>query len=310
MRLTISLFELATYSRKRIVGNSNANYDMIIKMEEKAIEQNSISVAKVEEILKSVNINPSSLSPELKSRLVLLDRYTPTIDDEHQAISYALKVFDQAEKSGHPYSDAEKRVVMIGTLFTDIGKSGRKDATIQQSELIVSMYSKENIPIEDTQGSVQNFLTKYFSEENPKEKIALFQSLKLVSNMTMRDFYNLHTQWTFDILDASDLPKEIVPVASCHHRLRGDNPRNILNDDDSYIRTFGSRTRYGRSEKLVGLLDQYDAFRRRSGLIHKETILKLQELVSGAVNGRYTNDMEFQEIIKDIDASLNPNPEA
>lgn len=276
-------------------------------MKEGSFKEISASVARVDEVLQYANV-PSPISSELKSRLVFLDRYTPTIDDEHQAISYASKVFDYAERCGHPYSDVEKRVVTVGTLFTDIGKSGPKDSTTQQSELIVSIYSKENISPEDIKGSVINFLTKYFKDENPQEKVILFQSLNLdPEKMTMREFYNLHTQWTLDVLDGSDLPKEIIPAAACHHRLRGDNPGNILNEDDSYTRTFGSRTKYGRAEKLVALLDQYDAFRRRGGLSHEETVLKLQELVSRARDGYYAHDLEFKEIVDDINLSLAPS---
>lgn len=276
-------------------------------MVEGSVRETSESVVRVENVLRFANV-PSPISPELKSRLILLDRYTPTIDDEHNAISYALKVFDLAEKSGHPYSELEQQVVTVGTLFTDIGKSGPKDSTPQQSELIVSIYSKENISHEDMTGNVRNFIMKYFKDESPQEKVILFQSFNLdPDKITMREFYNLHTQWTLDILEDSNLPREVIPGAACHHRLRGDNPGHILNENDSYTRTFGSATKYGRAEKLVGLLDQYDAFRRRSGLAHEEAIAKLQELVNGARNGYYADDVEIKQIIEDINLSLKPS---
>lgn len=260
---------------------------------------------RVDRVLHMIGFT-ETLSPNIQLRLALLDRFTPTVDDEIRAISLAGRVFEQAEAAGRPYTDIEQRAVVMGTLFSDIGKSGPRRATLPQADLVVSIYAQENITPDELAGTVTDFFRRYCTNGQSEEQLAVFRSLHLDPNgMTMRDFYNLHSSWTLDILwGETRLPQEVIAVAASHHRLRDDNPRGIFNDDDTYRFPFGGATRYGRAEKLVSLLDQYDAFRRRSGLSRTETVEKLREIVNGARGGRYANDAEFAEIITDIDLSL------
>lgn len=257
--------------------------------------------ARVDAVLQRTGIS-RVLSPNIRLRLTLLDRFTPTVDDEIRAASFAQRVFAQAEAAGHPYSSVEQQAVTVGTLLSDIGKSGPRKATLTQSNLIVSMYAKENITPVELTGTVTDFFRKYCTNGQVEEQLATFRSLGLDPNgMTMRDFYNLHTSWTLDILwGETGLPQEAIAAAASHHRLRGDNPRGILNHDDTYRFPFGTTTRYGRVEKLVEMLDKYDALRRRSGLNHEAAVVKLKETIQGARDGRYAKDQEFAEIIGDI----------
>lgn len=295
-------------------------------------------IISVKDTLDKVGLKPESSSAVFVSRLALLNEFTPIIRDEDRMVSYMERVFDQAEKKHRAFPPNKKNTIKSGALFADIGKSGPKEANIQQSKLILSMYSENNISEEYLNGPIKNFLgwllSKYFEnnenntlkenvngpvknfltnhlgskEERLENAGNLLTSLGLnTDKLTMRDFFNLHTQWTYDLIKDSDLPKETIAAAVSHHRIRGDNP-GIFKDDksDLYIEEFGASARYGRAEKLVTMLDQYDAYRNRGMLNHKQTIHKLYELINTVRDGYYKNDSEFLEIIADIKISLKP----
>lgn len=257
---------------------------------------------KINTILQEVEIDPDTVAEDIKHRLEIIDKHTLFIEDERRAINIAKKIFDCAESQGRPYTDDEKRIVKIGTIFTDVGKSGPRDATEEQSNLIARMYAKENIPAEDVKGSVRNFLNKYFSSHG--KEMEIFTSMGLdPDKLTMRDFYNLHSTWTLEIITGDGIPEETVPAAACHHHLRGDNPGNILDSHDRYRKKFGKNFSYNKPEKLVNILDLYDAYRKRSGKSHEETIKILHEIIGTVQDSRYAHDPEFIEIIDDLEAA-------
>ena len=260
---------------------------------------------RVTQTLLEQNITPNSIFVE---RFILLDRFTPTLEDEKRGIGYAKEVFRYTESIGRPFTEDDKRKVTLGTLFTDIGKSGPAHASQEHSELIVRIYSIENISSEEMTGSLEKFIEKHFANDDPIQKLADLTTMGIdTANLSMRDFYNLHTTWTLDILTQTDLPKEIALAAASHHRIRGDNPHGIFNDNDTYTGNYGVQGRYGRAEKLISLIDQYDAFRRRGNLDHTQAIGKLRELVATTRSGFYAHDSEFYELIEDLDGALHDN---
>lgn len=116
----------------------------------------------------------------------------------------------------------------------------------------------------------------------------------------MRHFWNLHTAWTLEIIDGAGVPAEAVAAAASHHMLDNINPDAIVGADDRFTRRFGANTCFDRAEKLVIVLDKYDALRRRGRLSHAEAIAWLIERL--AKNERFRGDRELTTLIADINA--------
>ncbi len=259
----------------------------------------------IKEVLESVELNPSALDPIIIERLAILHEATPTVEDELRAITMSQAVFDTAAEAGHAYSEEEKRTVIIGSLFTDIGKSGPKSATPEQSKLIASIFNVENLPPETVNGPIESFIDNYFGEDAEAAKSQLAKLGLDLTKLKMRDLYNLHTLWTLELTVDSGIPEEAVAAAASHHRLRGDNPGSILNDDDTFTHEFGTNGKFDRAEKLIAALDMYDAFTRRSGLSHEEALSALSGWLQKTAGGKYADDTELKQILQDLDAATS-----
>lgn len=278
--------------------------DEIIKLKDPEKYETRLRRAqeKIEEILKKLELR---LGDDLIKRLVRIEFYTPTIEDERRSIEFARMIFEHADRVGHPYTDEEKYSAILGIFFSDIGKSGPLNAPLQLQKLILSIYSKENVPKEDVEGSMQNFLYGYFQDSEAEAALEALGVVGISAQMTLRKFYDLHTKWTLEIIEGHpEIPTEIIPAAVCHHRIRGDNPHDLLRDDDTFESKFGTHVRYGRSEKLVTVLDQYDALRRRARFTHIQAMEKLKTEKNLWRAGAYQNDKEFEEIFDDVDLVL------
>ncbi len=258
----------------------------------------------IRDVLESVELNPSVLDPIIIQRLAILHEATPTVEDELRAITMSQAVFDTAAEAGHAYSEEEKRTVIVGSLFTDIGKSGPKSATIEQSKLMASIFNAENLPPETVNGPIEDFVDSYFGEDADAAKAQLAKLGLDIKELKMRDLYNLHTLWTLELTVDSGIPEEAVAAAASHHRLRGDNPGSILNEDDTFAHEFGTNSKFDRAEKLIAALDMYDAFTRRSGLNHEEAMSALAGWLQKTAGGKYADDPELKEILHDLDSSM------
>lgn len=186
---------------------------------------------------------------------------------------------------------------MIGTLFSDIGKTGPEDADAQGQQLVAEMYGVEGAP--DSQAPVTQFFDTYFPTDAP-DRIRRFRALGLDPDMSMREFWNLHSVWTLQILRGDGVPPGAVIAAAAHHLLENINPLAIVADDIRLKKSFEIGTFFDRPEKLVILLDKYDAVRRRSKHSHDEAIAWLKQLIAN--HPRFRDDREFFTLIDGLDA--------
>jgi hypothetical protein len=88
-------------------------------------------------------------------------------------------------------------------------------------------------------------------------------------------------------------------TAATHHLLDDVNPEAIVGANDRFTRRFGANTCFDRAEKLVIVLDKYDALRRRGRLSHAKAIAWLNERLAN--NERFHGDRELRTLIADID---------
>jgi hypothetical protein len=98
-----------------------------------------------------------------------------------------------------------------------------------------------------------------------------------------------------------------VPAAATHHILENVNPDSLVADDGRFTKYFGKHASFERPEKLVILLDKYDAALRRGRCTHDQAIASLRDVIGR--NHRFRGDREFLELIEDL-AEVTRVPEA
>jgi hypothetical protein len=247
-------------------------------------------------ICAEVGFDFGRLEPSVVARLQLLAEHGETISDCEHTVALARKVFRyyESRKPVEAFDDTERRTVVLGCLFSDIGKTGPSGAEASAQQLIAEMFAVEGV--NDHTQDVARFLTTYFSAD-AAERVQRFEALGLDPRMTIRRFWNLHGVWTFDILEGSGLPPEAIVAAATHHVIDDVNPGNIVAADGRFTRAFGENAAFDRAEKLVTVLDKYDAARRRGRRTHDEAIAWLRNRVA---NGPFHDDLELQVLIDDL----------
>jgi hypothetical protein len=243
----------------------------------------------------------ASLEPRILERMRLLAQTTETVKDCQRIAGLAERMFRyyDRERPQDRFDTIEQKTVVIGSLFSDIGKTGPASADRAGQRLITEMFSVERVPNEKM--PVADFLRAYFPAD-AEQRIARFSGLGLSPALSMREFWNLHSAWTLHIIQDGGMPPEAVAAAATHHLLENVNPDAIVAHDGRFTRYFGDNERVDRPEKLVILLDKYDAARRRAQRSHAQAITWLRALVKK--NPRFAGDVEFSGLIDDMDLVL------
>lgn len=255
---------------------------------------------RIKEACARAGVSVAQLDQAILERMALLAQYTPTFDDCQRTMDMADLVFAHLEAAGDSFSSLEKATVRIGSLFSDIGKTGPGRASTDQQRLVAEMFSVERVP--DDTITVLEFFRLYFPADAP-ERCRCFASLDLDPSMPIRQFWNLHSAWTLDIMQTVAVPPEAVAAAATHHLLENVNPDSIVAADGTFTRRFGSNSAFDRPEKLVIVLDKYDAVRRRGRRDHASAISWLKALVLD--NERFRADAQFNAMIDAVDAALS-----
>lgn len=252
--------------------------------------------ARFYEVCERASLRVADLAPRIKERMLLLAHYTNTFDDCVRAMDLAELVFVHYERHLQAFGDLEKNIVRAGSLLSDIGKTGPLRASREQQELCVRMYGVEGV--RNDKLPVSEFFQTYFGAE-ASHCIEHFRSLGLDAAMPIRTFWNLHGEWTYELLRNSGVPHEAVPAAAAHHLLEHVNPDELVGEDGAFTRAFGTNLAFDRPEKLVILLDKYDALRRRARFDHEAAMAWLRRLLTN--HKRFGNDREFHTLLDAMD---------
>jgi hypothetical protein len=275
-----------------------------VKMSDDGSSQASLTsgdaIERLSAICAQVDFDLARVQPSLLARLRLLAAHTETVNDSERMVSRARDVFRYCETATPPqaFSEAERRIVVLGCLLSDIGKTGPVNADADGQRLIVEMFAVEGV--RDDQQPVAEFFRTYFPDA--EERIRLFTMLGLSPQMSLRAFWNLHSSWTLQIVEAGGVPREVVAAAATHHLLDDVNPDRIVASDRRFTRSFGDNAGFDRAEKLIILLDKYDALRRRGGRTHEQAMAWLRDRLDS--NARFRGDVEFWALIADLEAAL------
>jgi hypothetical protein len=252
-------------------------------------------------ICAKVGFDYDRVDASICDRMRLLASNTETIADSERMAEYAFDVFRYYDetKPAEAFSDVERQTIVLGCLFSDVGKTGPKGADADDQKLIVEMFSIENV--QDETQPITRFLRTYFPSD-AEARIARFAGLGLDPAMSVRSFWDLHSGWTLAIATAAGLPPEAVGAAATHHMLDDVNPDAVVGPDHRFTRPFGNNTEFDRIEKLVIVLDKYDAARRRGQLTHDQAIAWLRKRVHESA--RFRADPELSRLIADVDAVM------
>jgi hypothetical protein len=240
------------------------------------------------------------VDPSIVERMRLLAVTTETLRDCERCTDMAEAFFrydDAIKLREQRFTILERRTVVIGTLFSDIGKSGPVHANELGRQLVAQMYAVENVIAEQT--PVAQFFRTHFPAD-AAERIQRFRGLALDPQMSMREFWNLHSVWTLQILKGDGVPPGAVIAAAAHHLLENINPLAIIANDARFQEYFATGAMFARPEKLVILLDKYDAARRRGKRSHDGAIAWLRQLIRN--HPRFCADQDFFTLIDGLDA--------
>ena len=245
-----------------------------------------------------VGFDFDSVAPAVVARIRLLAECTETVSDCERMIAIARDVFRYYDrvKPLASFNQAERRIVVLGCVFSDIGKTGLASASTSGQRLVLEMFAVEGVP-DDTQ-PVTQFLRTYFPRD-ADERIRRFAELGLDPALTIREFWNLHSTWTLEIAEAGGVPPEVVAAAATHHLLDDINPRAIVDTQNRFTCPSGDNPAFDRAEKLIILLDKYDAVRRRGRRQHPQAIAWLRSCVEKSHH--FHGDAELLTLIADLD---------
>lgn len=237
----------------------------------------------------------------LLERMRLIADGSKTFDDALRMAGLARRVFRYYEetKPERAFTEEEQRTVVLASLFSDIGKTGPAEADATARRYVVDVFAVENV--KDDQQSLDAFMHTYFPSD-AEARLTAFRALGIVSSISIRQFWNLHSGWTLAILEKAGVPPEAVAAAATHHLLDNVNPGAIVGEDDRFTRRFGGNASFDRAEKLVIILDKYDAARRRGHLTHEAAIGWLEDRI--AKNERFHDDRELLELVADVKTVL------
>lgn len=258
-------------------------------------------VERVRPYCAAVGFDLATAEGALLDRLRLIAEGSKTFDDAIRLASFAERVFRHYEetKPARAFTPEERRTVVLACLFSDIGKTGPPEADDTLRRYVVDVFAIENV--KDDQQRLDTFLCAYFPTD-ADARIAAFAAVGIEPSITIRQFWNLHSVWTLAILEGAGVPPEAVAAAATHHLLEDVNPGAIVGADDRFTRRFGGNTAFDRAEKLVIILDKYDAARRRGHLSHEAAVAWLEDRI--AKSERYRDDAELRELLADAKTVL------
>lgn len=252
-------------------------------------------------VCATIGFDLDGVDRSLVDRVRVLAEQSRTVDDARRMTSYAERIFRHYDvvKPSQAFGSLERKTVILACIFSDIGKTGPAGADVEDARLVAAAFAVENVR-DDTQ-TVDTFLRTYFPAD-AEHRIARFVAIGIDPAMSMRQFWNLHSSWTLAITEGAGVPLEACAAAASHHLVDDVNPRSIVDANDRFTRRFGANDAFDRTEKLVIVLDKYDAATRRGGLDHARAIAWVRERI--ARSARFRGDAELATLVADVDTVL------
>ncbi len=266
-------------------------------------ESDSSTSQRIHTLLENagLDVHDSTLA-NIKNRLMLLNEQGHFISDVESCMNLIDRLGEKLI-----LSHEETRAAKLGTILSDIGKSGPSNLSEEDSKLIVQIFAVDNASKDLT---ITNFLDAYLSHDANKIRPVL-TGLGFNLDAPMRTFWDSHVHYTAAIIaDRAAIPLRARAAAMMHHRfayshlgIEGQNPLNLVNEHDEYVvAPFSALGKLGKVEKLVMLTDKYDAAITRAKCPHQTAIQIIHDGLTH--HPQYKTDAEFLEILRTMDATL------
>jgi len=206
-------------------------------------------------------------------------------EDAAQMVEIIEEIWEDLDKS-LPFK-LEKERMILATLLHDIGKSGPKEAVLEEQELIVTLFDPSHYEKIVAAGknvaeeTILRALRDSDLEDGIQRKIVKYlNGLGIdISSEKMIDFWRRHADWTYDILKVLEdekIDNRLAVMAASHHILDGKNPAGInLEKIPEEARTIEIIETY----EVLTIVDKFQAFIKRSGLDHAAAIKILRSII-------------------------------
>lgn len=226
------------------------------------------------------------LHDDLMERLLLLEEESKFNDDARRVEQAMENVLDfLGDHYGHAYpqlelSEEQKSEGRIAAIVHDIGKTGPLSADYDQRLAVIKLFALEEI--RNPRISVAEAVAAGFSESEAEQIIENLFTCGIDTGSTMRQFWDMHAQWTHDILEffPDGLSRRSRVIAASHHFDHGINPYNLPESEIPLQSTaIGLIEDYadGLQERVLIAVDQYEANIRRGGSDHDKAIAWVRE---------------------------------
>lgn len=181
----------------------------------------------------------------------------------------------------------EKEQMLLAALLHDVGKSGPKEATPAEQELIIALFDPTHYERIATAGinvgneTILRALRESNFGDDIQRKIAKYLN-RLGVNIAsekMIDFWRRHADWTYDILKTTQddkIDERLAVMAASHHILDGKKLANLKPED---IPSEAKTIEIVESYEVLTVVDKFQAFMRRGDKSHSEAIKELQKKV-------------------------------
>ena len=211
--------------------------------------------------------------PDLLFRLADIGDH---FQDAHDMARMIDKIWDKLD-----IDDADRDSLLTATLLHDIGKAG--PVSVNSSSHMRQVFRKL-FPHGVSNAKTFNDLTHESGIPHPD---LLAESLSstdapLTVDTPAIDFWRRHVDWTFEVLQASDVDEKIVRIAASHHILEGKNPAHLADEEihrESKILEVADKY-HAHAYRVLAIVDKYQAIRERGAVkTHEETIAFLHQIV-------------------------------
>jgi hypothetical protein len=159
----------------------------------------------------------------------------------------------------------------LAALIHDVGKSGPAEATPAQKLAIVKIFSFRGKT--DMSKTVADMVQENFTVEGETESILSRIKSLGIENLSMRQFYDMHARWSFDILSNENSISEIAKnIAVLHHM----DKKSEQIGEYTFGLNLGHRPADIIRQRVLMIIDQYQAQIYRSKVEHVEAIRRIK----------------------------------